>query len=320
MKILNPFKSLKSFFKRDNLDNIAETLAITNFSINKGSYFLYWGIALFTIIFAIWASLSSVDQVVRATGTVVPTSKVHTIQSAANGIIEEINVKMSDTVEKGEILFLINYSIAKERYELAKSTRDALERKVNLIEELVNRGSEAEIRLIDEKLRFFEADKSYLQSKLELDLSQVIAPVSGVVSSVNATNVDQVVQASQEIATIVPSGDKLQIEANVLPQDIAYVIPGLKARLAFSAYDMAIYGQFEGEVTKVAPNTSQSREDQPVFYKTIIEIDKDALDKSGRISLQSGMMVDVSIIGEPRTVASYIINPITKLSKTALRD
>ena len=320
MKILNPFKSLKSFFKRDNLDNIAETLAITNFSINKGSYFLYWGIALFTIIFAIWASLSSVDQVVRATGTVVPTSKVHTIQSAANGIIEEINVKMSDTVEKGDILFLINYSIAKERYELAKSTRDALERKVNLIEELVNRGSEAEIRLIDEKLRFFEADKSYLQSKLELDLSQVIAPVSGVVSSVNATNVDQVVQASQEIATIVPSGDKLQIEANVLPQDIAYVIPGLKARLAFSAYDMAIYGQFEGEVTKVAPNTSQSREDQPVFYKTIIEIDKDELDKSGRISLQSGMMVDVSIIGEPRTVASYIINPITKLSKTALRD
>lgn len=320
MKILNAFKSLKSFFNRDNLDNIAESLAITNFSINKGSYFLYWGIALFTIIFAIWASLSSVDQVVRATGTVVPTSKVHTIQSASNGIIEEINVKMSDTVEKGEILFLINYSIAKERYELAKSTRDALERKVNLIEELVNRGSEAEIRLIDEKLKFFEADKSYLQSKLELDLSQVIAPVSGVVSSVNATNVDQVVQASQEIATIVPSGDKLQIEANVLPQDIAYVIPGLKARLAFSAYDMAIYGQFEGEVTKVAPNTSQSREDQPVFYKTIIEIDKDALDKSGRISLQSGMMVDVSIIGEPRTVASYIINPITKLSKTALRD
>ena len=227
---------------------------------------------------------------------------------------------MSDTVEKGEILFLINYSIAKERYELAKSTRDALERKVNLIEELVNRGSEAEIRLIDEKLRFFEADKSYLQSKLELDLSQVIAPVSGIVSSVNAKNVDQVVQASQEIATIVPSGDKLQIEANVLPQDIAYVIPGLKARLAFSAYDMAIYGQFQGEVTKVAPNTSQSSEDQPVFYKTIIEIDKDELDKSERISLQSGMVVDVSIIGEPRTVASYIINPITKLSKTALRD
>ena len=83
---------------------------------------------------------------------------------------------------------------------------------------------------------------------------------------------------------------------------------------------MAIYGQFEGEVTKVAPNTTQSGEDQSVFYKTIIEIDKDQLDKSGRISLQSGMMVDVSIIGEPRTVASYIINPITKLSKTALRD
>lgn len=316
----NILKSLKSFFNRDNFDNIFETLAVTNFSVNKGSYFLYWGIASFTIIFAIWASFASIDQVVRATGTVVPTSKVHTIQSVGNGIIEEINIKMSDVVEKNDVLFLINYSIAKDKYELAKSTREALERKVNLIEELVKRGSEAEIRLIDEKLRLYEADKLYIQSKLELDVAKVIAPVSGVISSVQVKNVDQVVQAGQEVATIVPSGDKLQIEANVLPKDIAYVIPGLKARLAFSAYDMAIYGQFEGIVTKVAPNTSQSRDDQPVFYKTIIEIDKDELDKSKRISLQSGMQVDVSIIGEPRTVASYIINPITKLSKTALRD
>ena len=39
-----------------------------------------------------------------------------------------------------------------------------------------------------------------------------------------------------------------------------------------------------------------------------------------KISLQSGMQADVSIIGEKRTILSYVINPISKLSKTALRD
>ena len=83
---------------------------------------------------------------------------------------------------------------------------------------------------------------------------------------------------------------------------------------------MSIYGQFDGIVTNVAPSTTKEANDQPSFYKTIIEIDTTNMEKDKKISLQSGMMVDVSIIGEPRTVISYVINPITKLSKTALRD
>ena len=60
--------------------------------------------------------------------------------------------------------------------------------------------------------------------------------------------------------------------------------------------------------------------DQPSYYKTIIEINTANMENDKKISLQSGMTVDVSIIGEPRSVISYVINPITKLSKTALRD
>jgi hypothetical protein len=34
----------------------------------------------------------------------------------------------------------------------------------------------------------------------------------------------------------------------------------------------------------------------------------------------SGMTAQVSIIGDERTILSYLFNPITKLSKTALRE
>lgn len=320
-KYLNKINSfIYSIFNKEKFEKIIEFLAITNFNINKGSYILFWAIAAFTICFIIWSSLASVDQVVRATGSVVPVSKVHTVQSRVNGIVEEINIKMSDEVEKGQILFLINHQMAKSRYDLAKATRDALERKVQLIEDLFNRGSEAEVRLIEEKLKFYDAEKTYQLEKLNLEFSKIISPVKGTISQVDVLNIGQVVQNAQQIATIVPYDDKLQVLANVLPKDIAYVIPGLKARLAFNAYDMAIFGQFDGIVTKVAPTTTKSEDGKLEFYETVIEIDLKQRKNEKKVSLQSGMQVDVSIIGQERTVLSYLINPISKLSKTALRD
>ena len=273
-----------SIFNKERVEGILDALAINNFKVNKTSYVLYWSIATFTITFTVWSLFAS------------------------------------DDVDKGQILFLINNSVAINKYELAVSVRDTQKRKVELISELVKKGSEAEIRLIDEKLNLYSLEDSLLRAKLNLDYSKIISPVKGTISAVNAVNVDQVVNAGDEIATVVPFDDTLQVEALVQPKDIAYVIPGLKARLAFSAYDISVYGQFDGTVKTVAPNTIQlSPNDQPM-YKTIIEINLGSSEKRKEINLQAGMQADVTIIGQPRTVASYIINPITKLSKTALRD
>ena len=107
-RIYNTISSAFNSLNRDNFERLLELLAINNYNINKGSYVLYWSIASFTVIFIVWSLFASVDQVVRATGTVVPTSKVHVIQSPNGGVIEAINTKMSDEVEKGQILFLID--------------------------------------------------------------------------------------------------------------------------------------------------------------------------------------------------------------------
>ena len=319
-KILNFLKKPFNFLNKENFEKFIESLAITNFSINKGSYILFWSIAVFTIVFVTWATFASVDQVVRASGKLVPVSKVQTIQSRNGGIIEKINIKMSDEVEKGQVLFLINNETAQKRYNLAKAIRDALERKVQLIEDLVKRGAEAEVRLIDERLRFYEAEKNFQSEGINLKFSKIKSPVKGTISQVNAVNIEQVVASGDQLASVVPHDDKLQIIANIQPQDIAYVIPGLKSKLAFSAYDMSIFGQFDGTVVKVAPTTSEDPSTGTIYYETVIEIDLNQLNDINKISLQSGMIVDLSIIGQKRTILSYIINPISKLSKTALRD
>ena len=66
-------------------------------------------------------------------------------------------------------------------------------------------------------------------------------------------------------------------------------------------------------------NTS-SNEDGSSFYPALVEVDPSQFDEENNITLQSGMITDVSIIGEERTVLSYIMNPITKLSQKALQE
>ena len=90
-------------------------------------------------------------------------------------------------------------------------------------------------------------------------------------------------------------------------------------KISFTAFDMAIYGQVDGIVTKVAANTT-SNEDGLIYYPTVIEVIDDSIKNNQGIIIQSGMQCDVSIIGEERTVLSYIANPITKLSMTALQE
>ena len=49
-------------------------------------------------------------------------------------------------------------------------------------------------------------------------------------------------------------------------------------------------------------------------------MDSKQFEELGTVVLQSGMMSDISIIGQERTVLSYITNPITKLSQRALQE
>tara|TARA_B110000444_G_scaffold261018_1_gene310510 strand:+ start:9650 stop:10633 length:984 start_codon:yes stop_codon:yes gene_type:complete len=287
---------------------------------NKKSFILFWFIASFTIIFVIWACIAEVNQVVKATGTVTPDSKVHLVQSGVGGPVEKINVKLDDKVNIGDTLYSIDTINKKKLFEISKKEFETRSRKVAILKNLVSSGSDSEFRLLDEELRLLESESKYNNAKNNLEFSYVRATISGNISSVRVANIGQIVQAGDLLSEIVPEDDLLKIEVQIVPKDIAYVRNGQKAKIAFLSYDMAIYGQFEGNVTKIAANTT-TNSDGVSYYPAIIELNYKTLEESERkIILQSGMQTDVSIIGEERKVISYLMNPITKLSQTALQE
>jgi len=314
--------NLYSKLKDADYGKILEYLLPENWLDYKKSYILFWGIALFSIIFVIWAAFAEINQVVRAQGEVIPDSKVHMIQSSLVGPVEKINIQLGDKVELNQILFHVDRNQAEKIFLISKQEVEAREKKVKIIENLVSKGSEAEMRLIDERLQLIDARKRYNQSERRLNLSEVKASVNGTVSNVNVTNTGTIADQGQTLAEIVPENDNLKIRASIMPRDIAYVKIGQNARIAFQSYDMAIFGQFDGIVTKLAKSTvTEKRNNQDfVFYPAVIEMDSKQFEELGTVVLQSGMMSDISIIGQQRTVLSYITNPITKLSQRALQE
>ena len=254
------FKSLNlSIPSKEKLGEIIQYLVPEYWASNKKSFLLFWFIGTFSIIFLIWASIAEVNQVVRAQGKSCSDSKVQLIQTGINGPVEEIGIKLDDKIKEGDLLFLINHKNNKQLYELSASEVATRSRKVEILGKLVNSGSDSEFRLLDEKLALIEAQKRLDMADLNLKFSIVKSQISGTVSKVNVSNTGQVVQSGATLAEIVPEDDVLKIEASINPKDIAYVRQGQKAKIGFTAYDIAIYGQIEGKVTKNSRKYNQYR-------------------------------------------------------------
>ncbi len=72
---------------------------------------LFWVIGLlfvFLVVFVIWAYYSTVEEVTRGQGSVIPTSREQIVQSLDPGTIQEMRVREGDIVEKGQVLLSLD--------------------------------------------------------------------------------------------------------------------------------------------------------------------------------------------------------------------
>ena len=75
----------------------------------------------------IWASVSNIDQVSRAQGQVIASSRTQVIQSSDGGVIEEMLVKEGDMVKKGQLLVKLDKTKVEASFLETRSRTAALE-------------------------------------------------------------------------------------------------------------------------------------------------------------------------------------------------
>lgn len=74
----------------------------------RGGQFIMWLIALFIVVFVVWAAVSEIDEVTRGTGKVIPSQQTQVVQNLEGGILGKLHVKVGDVVKKDQLLIDID--------------------------------------------------------------------------------------------------------------------------------------------------------------------------------------------------------------------
>ena len=154
----------------------------------------------------------------------------------------------------------------------------------------------------------------------QVDRRVVKSPVTGTIKQMFVKTLGGVVQPGMDLLEIVLSEDSLLIETKIRPADIAFMHPGQKAMVKFTAYDFSIHGGLQGEVVNISPDTILDEEGES-FYLVQIETQESFLGaETGSLPIIPGMTVNVDVLTGKKTVLDYILKPILKTKQLALRE
>jgi adhesin transport system membrane fusion protein len=147
--------------------------------------------------------------------------------------------------------------------------------------------------------------------------SAIRSPVRGTVKRLLVNTVGGVVQPGRDVVEIVPSEDKLLLEAKVLPKDIAFLRPGQKAVVKFTAYDFSIYGGLDAKLEHIGAD-SVTDERGNTFYTVRVRTEKSSLGPN--LPIIPGMVAEVDIITGEKSILSYLLKPILRARQAAMTE
>ncbi|AOW78819.1 hemolysin secretion protein D [Colwellia sp. PAMC 20917] len=177
----------------------------------------------------------------------------------------------------------------------------------------------SELNELENKLSRINESQVGAQDKVTKAL--ILSPVIGTIKTIHINTLGGVVKPGETIAEIVPTEDKLMVEAKIKPRDIAFIYPGLPAVVKITAYDFTRYGGLTGKVEHISADTTQDEEGNS-FYLIRVRTDASSIkNKNGKeMPIIPGMLTDVDVITGKRTILEYILNPILRANEAALRE
>lgn len=147
--------------------------------------------------------------------------------------------------------------------------------------------------------------------------ADIKSPVRGTVKRLLVNTVGAVVQPGKEVVEVVPLDDTLILEVQIPPKDIGFLRPGQEAMVKFTAYDYAIYGSLQAEVTHIGADSVMDEKGN-AFFHIRVRTHKPSL--GPKLPIIPGMVAQVDILTGKKTVLSYLLKPVLRAKSNALTE
>ncbi|MDZ7713524.1 MAG: HlyD family type I secretion periplasmic adaptor subunit [Rhodovibrio sp.] len=171
-------------------------------------------------------------------------------------------------------------------------------------EEVLSRLRESERDLLQGRERLKRA-------RARLDRRYVLAEFAGTVHDLRVKSAGDVIRRGETILQLVPTEDRLIVEAQVAPRDIDEVKSGQSANVRITALSQRSTPVLTGRVVRVSADLLRRGEGEAPYYAARVQIPAEEL---GRLNadqrLRAGMPVEVLIKTDSRTLAEYLWKPV----------
>jgi membrane fusion protein, adhesin transport system len=153
-----------------------------------------------------------------------------------------------------------------------------------------------------------------------LEQTELRSPISGILKTVRATSVGQVIRAGDVVAEIVPDNEPFLLEVKIRPEDIAFLRVGMTAIVKLSAYDSSIFGTLNGQLSRLGADSTTDERGQTYFVADV-RLTQSVIERLGEAwPIKSGMTANVEIVTGSKSVFQYLTKPIHRMTGSALRE
>jgi HlyD family secretion protein len=129
-----------------------------------------------------------------------------------------------------------------------------------------------------------------------------------------------VIAGGETLMMIVPSSDRLTIEARILPQDIDRVRLGQSVVLRFSAFNQRTTPELTGTLSRVAADLTREPQTGNAYFLIRVTVDDKEMARLSGEKIVPGMPVEVFVGTGERTALSYFVKPITDQIARTFRE
>ena len=190
--------------------------------------------------------------------------------------------------------------------------------------------------LADESRKLSDARESLNKALLHRQLVELHADRDATVLSIAKISEGSVLQAGEQLITMVPSDAPLEIEANISGRDNGFVRVGDPVAIKFDTFPFSQYGMAVGTVRVISPDSFTSSDQQTAratgplaappgdttpFYRSRMAIERVNLhDVPPYFRLAPGMPVTADIKVGRHTVLDYLLGRVLSVASEGMRE
>ncbi len=203
--------------------------------------------------------------------------------------------------------------------QIAQNEAKIAETELLLTQQAQDRRGEILRELRDMEARSLELLERHATALDQFRRTELRAPIAGHVHQLAIHTVSGVANAAEQLMLIVPSEEKLHLEARVAPADYDQVRLGQTSIVRIHAFNQRTTPELEGVVSRLAADIS--REPQSgAFYTIRVALKPEQLARLTPLEIKAGMHADVFLVTGSRSPSSYLLKPLMDQFARAFRE